>query len=344
MVHPGPSFSVADVYHGLCRGLRDNGCQVARFNFDDRLELFAQFELVRDGERRRAFAHEAAIVAAADTLDGMLYRWWPDVVVIVSGFFIPPATWRLLRHRPHHVVYWATETPYEDERQFQPAECADTVIVNDPATIDAYRVVNPRTWYIPHSYDPLVHCPGPPDPGLVCDFGWVGTGMPSRQRFFSRVDWTGLDVKLGGNWQLMGKRSKLARFLINERDSCLDNPTETVALYRSAKMSANLYRREHSDGGTDLGWAIGPREVELAACGTFMLRESRGEGDELFPLAPTFRTPAEFGDLIRYWKDNDDQRAKIAAANREAIADRTFLNATARLLQLIDGAPKRVAV
>jgi spore maturation protein CgeB len=343
IVHPGPNFSVADVYNGLVKGLHANGVEVATVNLDDRLAFYNEIEWTVGGVRKKALDYNGAARVASNTVEADLYRYWPDIVIFVSCFFIHPVTWAVLTRRPHKTVAWFTEAPYEDDRQLNVAEYVDACIVNDPVTIQRYRAVNPNTWYLPHSYDPDIHCPGPASPEFACDFGWVGTAFPSRIDFFKQVDWSGVDVKLAGNWQQLHPRAKLRRHLIDpsNRAFCLDN-TDTVRLYRSAKMSANLYRKETSEGGSDIGWAVGPREVELAATGTFMLREPRAEGDDLFPDAPTFTEPGEFGDLVRWWSSHDDSREKIVRLNREAAADRTFTNTVARLLGLIEGVRKRV--
>ena len=39
--------------------------------------------------------------------------------------------------------------------------------------------------------------------------------------------------------------------------------------------------------------------MELAATGTYFLREPRGEGDEILHMLPTFDGPAEFEDKLR---------------------------------------------
>jgi spore maturation protein CgeB len=334
---------VADVHNGLVKGLvaclgADN---VRAVNYDDRLDFFAAAEIRRNGIRKLAFDRETAIRVACRTIAQDLYEFWPDVLIVVSGFFITPFLWAVLGRRPHHTVAWFTESPYEDDRQLQVARYVDTAILNDPTNIQTFRATNPRTYYFPHSYDPDVHAPGPAVPPLACDFGWVGTAFPSRIEFFRQVDWAGVDAKFAGNWQALDRRSRLARFLVNPKSECMNN-TETVDLYRSCKLSANIYRKETSDEGTHRGWAAGPREIELAACGTFMLREARPEGDELFPDAPIFSEPGEFSELLHWWLAHDDLRQKTAQANREAIADRTFTNTAARLLELIDGAPKRI--
>jgi spore maturation protein CgeB len=347
VVHPGVHFSVADVYNGVVKGLRENGCDVGVLNLDDRIEFYSRaYIALGDDEEagyRKALTDTAAMEMAAQGIEATLYEWWPDIVIIVSGFFIPPKLWGVLRRRPHHVVYWCTESPYEDDRQATPARYADTVILNDPSSLDWYRgEVNERTFYMPHSYDPDVHHPGGADPDLVCDFGFVGTGFPSRVDWFEQVDWAGIDAKFGGNWQEVDDDSPLARLLLHPRGACIDN-VDTARLYRSCKASLNLYRKEHSDNAHAAGWAMGPREVELAACGTFFFREARPEGDELFPMLPIVDEPHGFGDVLRWWLAHDSERKSAAEAARAAIADRTFRNHTAEMLRLVEGAGRKIA-
>lgn len=339
VVHPGPAFSVADVYNGVVKGLRQNGCTVATLNLNDRLDFYSSALIERDGEPVKAFEREAAFQMAAQGIEVACYEVWPDVVIIMSGWFIPPAIWGILAKRPHHVVQWCTESPYEDDRQSRPARYADTVILNDPANLDWFRSeVNPNTHYIPHSYDPDVHYPGAAVPGLACDFGFVGTGFPSRIDFLESVDWSGIHTRLGGNWRYLTPESPLRSFLTHEPEHCMEN-TVTADLYRSCKVSANLYRKEHSPDADADGWAMGPREVELAACQTFFLREPRGEGDELFPMLPTFSEPGEFEEQLRYYLCHDAARTHAAERAREAIVDRTFKNSTANLLRLVERTP-----
>lgn len=342
VVHPGPHFSVADVHRGLLKGLQQCGVDAREFNLHDRLNFYTMATLAKDGEYIKAFSEEAALEMAAKGLEAALYEWWPDVVVIVSGFFVPPFVWGVLARRPHHVVLWCTESPYEDGKQAQQARYADTVVLNDPVNLDSFRQhTNPRTYYFPHSYDPDVHRPLPVDLNLAADFAFVGTGFPSRVEFFEQVDWSGLTVNLAGNWQTLDDDSPLLPFLATDREACLDN-ADAVRLYTSAKVNANLYRKELLEGGTADGWAMGPREVELAACGAFFLRESRPEGDDLFPMLPLFDGPEEFSDLLRWWLAHDAERTSAATAARAAVADRTFQNTAARLLRLVDGVGKPV--
>ena len=233
VVHPGVDFSVSDVHRGLVKGLKANGCDVAELNLSDRLEFYARAEIKGgDDVYVKAFSDDAAVAMAAKGIEAALYEWWPDVVVIVSGFFVPPALWGLLSKRPHHVVYWATESPYEDDRQGRGARFADTVILNDPVNLDQYRAdINARTFYLPHSYDPDIHHPGG-DP--VHDFVFVGTGFPSRIEWLEAVDWAGVDAVLAGNWNLLDDGSPLTPLVLHQPGWCIDN-ADTADLYRGRR-------------------------------------------------------------------------------------------------------------
>jgi len=273
---------------------------------------------------------------ASKGLEAACYEFWPDVVVVVSGFFLPPEVYDLIRSRGHHLVLWCTESPYEDDRQVMQAPRVDTVILNDPTNIDRFREHNPRTWYVPHAYDPAVHYPGRGDDDLRCDFSFVGTGYPSRIEFFERVDWTGIKARFAGNWAGLPEGSPLEPFMMHDRGLCMDNP-DAAKLYRSTSVGANLYRKEAEADDLVDGWAMGPREVEMAATGLFFLREPRGESDDVLWMLPTFDGPEDFGDLVRWWRDHPTQRQEAARKAREAVADRTFQQTTAGLLKLIAG-------
>jgi spore maturation protein CgeB len=342
VVHPGVDFSVADVNNGLAKALKGLGHDVAEFNLSDRLEFYSRAHIQRDdGEFMKALADDAAAAMAANGIKHALYDWWPDVVIVVSGFFIPPEVWGSMRRRPHHVVYWCTESPYEDDRQSRPGRYADTVILNDPTNLDAFRRdVNERTFYLPHSYDPDIHYPN--SSVRLKDFVFVGTGFPSRVEWLEEVDWSGIDAQLAGNWMTVEDGSPLIPLLMHQRGHCIVN-SDAADLYRAAKISLNLYRKEHSDGAHADGWAIGPREVELAACGTFFFRDPRDEGDDLFPMLPLVEDPKTFGDDLRWWLTHDAERLAAVEAARAAVADRTFESTATRLLELVSSADAKVA-
>lgn len=333
VVRPGPAFSVADVANGWVRGLRDCGVEVVDFNFDDRMAFYSTAHVEREnGDMVRVFENpEHAARLAADGILAAAYKFWPDIVLIISGFFVPPDTYALLRSRGHKVVLIHTESPYEDDRQLLRTPHATLNVLNDPTNLDRFAELAP-TVYIPHAYDPTVHYPQSPRDDARSDFCFVGTGYPSRIDFLEQCDFTGIDVALAGNWQGTAEDSSLRKYLAHDVDECCPN-NEAAVLYASTKASANLYRKEATESAD--GWAMGPREVELAAIGTFYLREPRGEGDELLHMLPTFDEPGDFTEKLRWWLAHDTTRIEAARLARLAVADRTFQAHAKRLLKLL---------
>ena len=333
VAQPGPSFSVQDVHVGWVEALRAAGQEVHEFNLDDRLTVFgAALKQVGSETFTRMFSAEQAYALAADGLNSMLYKAWPDVLLVVSGFFIPPDILEKARRTRTRVVLLHTEAPYENDRMMQLAPYADLLMVDDPTDMGMFQPAV-RTVYMPKAYRPSVHNPGPSVPELECDLAFVGTGYPSRVRFLEQMDLSGLDVLLAGNWTGMTVESPLYPFLAHDVDQCLDN-ARAVDVYRSMRVGLNLYRREAERGEVG-GWSMGPRELEMAACGAFFLREPRGEGDEVLDMLPTFTSPGEASELLRYYLDRPDERQALADKARAAVADRTFDSNVASLLRAL---------
>jgi hypothetical protein len=341
MVRPGPGFSVIDVHHGWTEALRELGQDVAEYRLDDRITFYGS-ALIETGTKdadgrpqiKRALSDDQAAQLAVNGLLSACYQFWPDVVVFVSAFLIPADVLDLVRSRGHRVVILCTEQPYELKRELDLAARADLILLNDPTHLEAFQALT-KAAYVPHAYRPALHHPGPPTPELTCDLSFVGTGYPSRVEFLEAMDLDGVDVLLAGNWQLVEEGSKLHPFLAHGPDECLDN-AKTVEVYRSTQVGLNLYRREAMDPDHVEGWSMGPREVEMAACGLFFLRDPRPEGDEIFPSLPTFTSPSEASEQLRWWLAHPSERAEAALKAREAIADRTFAHHAAALLRQLD--------
>ncbi|MDQ3106416.1 MAG: glycosyltransferase [Actinomycetota bacterium] len=335
VVEPGPAFSVKDVAVGWSRAFRELGHDVLDLNYGDRLDWYSQVAVNRDDEWTAALDGNAAVQMAAKGIEVACYEFWPDVVVIVSCFFVPAFTMEMLKRRGHKVVILHTECPYEDEGQVMRAAHADLNVLNDPISLDRFRGAGPPAVYMPHAYDPAIHYRRQPRSDWQSEFCFVGTGFPSRVEFLESVDWTGVDFALAGMWARTRPDSPLRKHLVHDIGHCLPNE-DTVRLYSSTMASANLYRREAETFGLEKGWAVGPREIELAALGVYFLRESRPEGDELFPMLETFAGPGDFEEKLRWVLTHDDHRETAAAAAQAAVADHTFVNNAKRLLELLD--------
>jgi hypothetical protein len=341
LVHPGPNFSVADVHAGWAEALRGLGVEVAEYNLDRRLTFYDQALLADDisDEQGRTAVHKAltreqAITLAAQPILGEAMAVWPHVVFLTSAFFVPELTLKVLRARGMKIVMLFTESPYQDTGQLRMAQYADIALLNDPVNLGKFRAVAGRAEYMPHAYRPSVHHPGNGQ-ARSWDLAFVGTGFPSRVKFFEAMDLDGCSVLLRGPWLDLPEDSPLRDWTMTGHEDCVDN-ADTAGIYRQARTGINFYRRESEDGHAGQGWACGPREIEMAACGLWFARDGRPESDALFPMLPAFRSPQEASEAIRWALAHEGKRQKAAAKARAAIAGRTFDNHARRLLAMLD--------
>lgn len=334
--YPSPAFSVRDVARGYHHALAGLGVDMWPVDLPKRLAFFEGAL----GEGRDA---EAARLAT-DAIVAECLRLRPDLVLVVCGMGLHPDLYPLLRRAGLPTVTIFTECPYQDATQLTLAALTDYCFVNDRASVMPFRRVNPRTWYLPPAYDPEVHRPIPVGPECRSDVVLVATGFGERVRFLEAVDWTGIDFRLFGLWDL-ALDSPLRRY---DRRRLLPND-EAARWYSGAKVALNLHR-------TDTGWAtpdalvtdaysVNPRAYEIAACGTFQVcDDTRPELAEVFgDSVPIFRTPDDLGALIRRALAADDWRAACATEARERVAAHTFTARAEALLACVESAGRAAA-
>lgn len=325
VVHPGPDFSTADVFAGWLEGLKAIGVDARAFNLGTRLTFFEHADA---GGKRLTSAE--AVDAVSELLLARCYRLWPHVLVVICGVHLNAEVLDLIRQRGTKVVIVHTESPYEDDRQIGLVAYADIHLLNDPACIESWRAVHPEVWYSPHCWRPNFHTPGPST--RKSDVCFIGTDWPERVEFLEAIDWSGIDLALAGRWDALGDDSPIRRHIVA---GYLDN-AETVDLYRGSRVGFNLYRRYANRDDLAQGWSMGPREVEMAACGLFFARQPRPEGDAVLSMLPTFTEPQELGDIIRWALSHEDECRAIAEDARAAVADRTFDLIAARLMARLE--------
>lgn len=343
MAHPGPDFSVSDVFNGWRKALEEQGHQVMVYNTNERLLFFGDAKMYNrvTGDYEEAMDEGQAVLAAYEGLGHHLYTFWPDVVVFVSAFYVRPEMLEVIRAHGHKVVIIHTESPYQDDEQLLRAQHANINILNDPTNLDEYRLFG-KAEYIPHAYDPDVH-----HPGTGCrdiDFTFIGSMFPSRIEFFERMfeaigpGWLNShNVAMGGqawaNKKLDG--SPLLDYLGHERHHAMDN-CDVADVYRESKVGINVYRQEGEITQLGKGWSMGPREVELAACGMPYIRDKRPESDELFPFLPAFCSPEDAASILKWYHKDEKRMKSLGELAQKSVADRTFANNAKHLMQLLD--------
>jgi glycosyltransferase involved in cell wall biosynthesis len=235
---------------------------------------------------------------------------------------------------------------------------ADLNLLNDPSNLKAWRELEVPVTYMPHAYDPDTHYPDWRPGRYESDFAFIGTLFKSRAEFFSKMDFTGIEVALGGaGWDIalakypelvtavmdteLGHR--LIDYVAHPLEYSVGND-ETAKVYRGARCGINFYRRESEDAHAGEGWAMGPREIEMAACGLFFLRDPRPESDEVFGaesgkiILPAFHSPEEATELLRWWLEHPRLREVRANEAFARVAARTFGNNARAALNLMEEA------
>lgn len=347
LVHPGASWSVADVWRGIKGSFEDAGVEVVQYALDGRIEYSGAWLNWLYKRRMREDNWKGPPPTQGDYVylacQGLLERALNhrvDWVFIISGSYIHPKMLWLLREAGIKVSCLFTESPYQDEEETIIAKVCQAVWTNERTSIGTYSPICPIVNYYQHAVDPERHKPGPfNDDTAAHDVVFVGTGFVERCELFSGINWDGIDLGLYGTWVLLGSRNRLRQHLVSRKDLVIDN-AKTAQLYRNAKIGVNHHRTSMGFGRKaehiTAAESMGPRGYELAATGTFFLSDRRAEVAEIFSdLVPTYDSPEELEDLIRYWLPRETERRQIAEALPAAVKMHTFDDRVEKILDVL---------
>lgn len=338
VVGPGASWSTADVYAGLVHGLKANGVTVFEYALDGRIVdsnawLMKRWRIAKKVNPAMTPPTKADVFyhAGMGALERAL-RNQVDAVVIVSGMYLHPDVVIMMRQAGLLLTVLCTESPYDIERELTFARLCHGVWTNERTSVEVFRSVCPNVAYLPHAWHPQRHQADlqPNDLDAPAhDVVFVGSAFRERVEFLNAIDWTGIDFALYGNWDGLGSRNGLRRYVkAYETDN-----RAVAAIYRRAKIVLNLYRTSKGWGRhadhimPDAAESLSPRAYELAACGVFHLSEPRAEVREVFgDLVPTFTSPVEAAALIRLWLADNHGRARVAASLPAVVAESSWVH------------------
>jgi len=337
LCHPGASYATSDVFDGLRAALEAAGVEVRTYDLESRLELAVRWTKMvwRRAGKPDPKPSEADIVywASKDIVERAL-RWNVDGVLIVSAMYLHPDLLVLLRRAKIRTAMVLTESPYDDERQERVLPWVDLAWTNERSSVPRLRRINPDVNYLPHAYDPSTHhAQATTDVQPEHEVVFVGSLFSERGELLSRVDWSGIDLALYGDWRGLPSRHQLRQYV---RSDVIAN-AQSAALYRRCKIGLNLYRESIGFGlnapRIDHAESLNPRAIELAACGCFQISHYRAEVAEVFGDAvPTFKTADELGQLVRHYLASPSMRLDKARRARQAIRGHTFAAMAATIL------------
>jgi len=275
-----------------------------------------------------------------------------DAVVIVCGLLYHPMLLILLERMGMPVFTFGTESPYDDERFAVSAKLSTVASVNDAASVDIVKALveaggeHTPIVHMPLGYNPSVHYPGfsdkvegaygeaPPAHDVV----FVGNMYPSRERWLTAMDWTGIDLGLYGVFETVAADSPLRKY---ERGGIIRN-VATTAIYQRSKVVLNLFRSEQfgpdwSVIGQKTGTAVNPRLIEAAAAGACIVSEWRPEVEEMFGDAiPLATTAAECEAHIRRLLGDPAERTQRAAAAMARVKGHSYTDRARSIVQTLE--------
>jgi spore maturation protein CgeB len=346
LVGAGASFSTKDVEDGYRNALKAQGHEVIYYALDGRLSIAASWlcyswrkHKKAGGTLEKPTSADVLYQASVGVVERAL-RFMPEWVIVVSGMYFHPDCMIYLRRAGFRVATILTESPYDEDPEGRFIRYSNVAFSNERASVPVLRLQNPHTYYLRHAYDAAKHTPDPiADESEVAahDVVFVGTAFQERIDTLAAVNWDGIDLGLYGNWQLLGSRSRLRKYV---RGGVVDNRT-TAALYRKAKIGLNLYRTSKGFGkqAPRIGYAesLNPRALELAACGAFTISDYRAEVSEMFGDAvPTFTSAIGLEQLVREYLQDDDKRNALAACLPELVAGQTYDARARELVQRLE--------
>jgi hypothetical protein len=212
LVHPGASWSTADVEAGLRYGLEQHGVEVIPYRLDARLDaakrtLFSEWRRAKktNPDIVRPSTPDMVYRASVPLLEKAL-RHQVDVVLVVSSMLLHPDVIVLMKRAGLRVVVLFTESPYDHAQEMRIAGMVDGCWTHERSVVASFREVNAQVGYLPHAWHPGRHYVSARaiDSLPAHDVVFVGSGFRERIAWFNAIDWTGIDLGLYGTWKGLG--------------------------------------------------------------------------------------------------------------------------------------------
>lgn len=347
VVAPGSVYSTFDMYMYYLDAFNNeeniDGCW--GFGYHNVIEYHTMARLGFYDKHSIMLGSEVDDIARAsrELVTEVIFRR-PDVLFFIDGSKMPHAIFYELKrvqrelNRKIIMACYITESPYINEVTDSFANYMDVIFTNEKNDVARRDPKGERfIFYLPHSYSPSVHYPAPVAKKYQRDVFFCGTMYPERAKLLSGVNWSGIDALLQGSWQLAEPEDydKTKAFGITV-DSPMPN-AEVAEYYRGSKISINMGRvygwtpqLDELSIDPNAAYSMGPRIVESAACGAFILSEPRPEIVDTFgDSIPTFTDSAQLQSMIHYFLENETERNEKAAQSLKIATGMTYANRAA---------------
>ena len=204
----------------------------------------------------------------------------------------------------------------------------DFIFFKDPYIVNRfYDVLRCSVFYMPECFNPIVHKItskyNPED--YECDITTAGNLHPYRVAFFKNLIDLNLSIKIWGfpspNWL---DSSEIDKFFQQKPV----HDSEKVAAFRGAKIVVNNLLYSEVIG-------LNVRAFEIAGAGAFQLIDNRIGISDLFEDGVELVTFSNVSDLkkkIKFYLNEPDARAEIAAAGYKAAIEKHTYASRLRLM------------
>ncbi len=257
--------------------------------------------------------------------------WKPDLVVVNKGESILPGTIDKIRKHGARAVNWNPDEPFGILQAFNKIKNIaeyDAFFTYDTQYLEGLKEINPKSYHLPAGADPFyAHKEQIPlderkYPAELC---MIGTAYPNRIKLLEKYKEHSMRIA-GPGWSKspidMGKQSL----------SYVDN-IEMVKLFNESKIVLNPY------GASKNFICPNPRTFEIPASRSFELTDMPREVKDYF--APkkeivVYKDEKEFGELVDYYLENDEEREKIANAGyKRVLKEHTMKHRVEKMLEII---------
>jgi len=333
VAYPGSRHATYDVALGYQEALIELGQEVTAFYLHDYLDYHAgaleHWRRVNPGcGMDAAQTMDCWYRLAGEHLVARVVDVQPDVVLIVCGLNLHRETYEILGKLPVPKVLLLTESPYIDGKQITLLRNGGfrlgfTNEKNSASILSEFGEVPVE--YLPHSFSPKHHRPGPVGTEYQTDVFFHGTWFPERAKLFDTVA-DGLE----GDFNLRIVGVGWEESIGSTQDTTPDD--DLCQWYRGTKIALNHHRTTALIGSgrhikSGAAWSLGPRAYEIAACGAFQLCDNtRPELGKIFgDSVPTYCGPSDLKRKIKYYLAHDDERMGLANESLNRVQHCSFV-------------------
>lgn len=303
---------------------------------------------------------------ACEGLIAAVVHFWPDLIIYITGQFIPPWVPSVIRERLNNPkikqAVWYTESPYMLAHEIQRAPLYDYVFTCDKVCLDIYRRFNPNTFYLPTAYNSVYAWSAPMMPWerivYSPDVFFVGSEVPGRLEFLK--EFAGY-IKGEVDFKIFGVFPSIEEGMCEELEP-FSVPTaltkhEVSRYYQGAKLVLNHFRINESQrilrniktGESEVRdiepYSLSPRVYEAFAAKACLLTQRRQEFADLdlhdkedLLFYENARECAE--KALEYIKPKHDQeREKIAESANKKMDWHTYIDRAEHILEVVKEVP-----